>query len=396
MIRLSEAQAKDWLRGLGLPVPRGAGAATSAAAAAQAAALGGRAMVKAMIPTGRRGKAGAVLAADDTGQCAEHAAALLGTRVNGHRVDEVYVEERVDITTEHYLAFVLGEEGTEVLLSRTGGVDIEDLAGSDPGTLVRHSIDPLQGLPAWTATELWRRSGVRGELLPRLGELTSRLHSAFRAADAVLLELNPLAVTGDGSACLVGAMAAIDDAALYRQPQWRAEAPLPENPRERAVAAVNLAVEGGECQYTELDGDIGLLVGGGGAGLYLHDQVLAHGGKPANHCVSPPMGADTRKLKAVLEAILGNPSVRGVLVGFNFAQMARADVRVRTLVEVLDERGIDTRRLPIVIRLVGGGEAEARALIEGRPGVHYLPRGATLAQAAQLVVRLTAQAGSAA
>jgi len=390
-MRLTEAQAKDWLRGRGLPVPWGMALTSPAQAAGSVDSFPGPVVLKAMVPTGRRGKAGAVRRAEGAEQRAEVARSLLDMVVHGHRTDAVYLEACVDIQAEYYLAFAMGEHAPEILLSAQGGVEIEEVARSQPQALVRQAIDPLQGLPPWVATELWRRAGVHGALLPQLAALSTRLYEAFRAGDATMLEINPLAVNAQGQASLVGAMVAIDDAALYRQPQWQADVPLPENPRERAVVQANLAFAGGECQYTELAGDIGLLVGGGGAGLYLHDQVLACGGAPANHCVTPPTGSDRRKLHAVLSAILDNPAVRGLLVGFNFAQMARADLRVQTLVEVLDEKGIDTRRLPIVIRLAGGGEQAARALVQGRPHVHYLPREATLAEAAQLVVRLVAE-----
>lgn len=158
--------------------------------------------------------------------------------------------------------------------------------------------------------------------------------------------------------------------------------------------AIDAAVPGPEARYVELDGDIGLLVGGGGAGLYQHDRMLAWGGRPANHSVTPPTGADNRKLRAVIDAILDNPKARGLLVGFNFAQMARADIRVQTLLEALDEKGIDTASFPIVIRLFGAGEEEARARAKDRPGIHYLPRHASLDDAVHLVVQLTAATGA--
>ncbi|MPZ44321.1 MAG: hypothetical protein GEV05_13120 [Betaproteobacteria bacterium] len=157
------------------------------------------------------------------------------------------------------------------------------------------------------------------------------------------------------------------------------------------MTLANREYPGGECQYVELEGDIGLLVGGGGAGLYQHDLMLEAGGRPANHCVTPPTGSDNRKLKAVLSAILDNPKLRGLLVGFNFAQMARTDIRVRTLIELLDEKKIDTARLPIVIRLFGAGEPESRAMVAGRKNIHYVARGTTLKEAVRLIVQLTAK-----
>ena len=178
-------------------------------------------------------------------------------------------------------------------------------------------------------------------------------------------------------------MMAIDDHALYRQPQWQAEDEdqMSSNPRERLVQQANSLYPGGEAQYKELDGDIGLLVGGGGAGLYIHDLIIEAGGRPANHCVTPPTGHDLRKLKAVLAAILGNPAARCLLVGFNFAQMARADLRLQALAEVLREQDIDTRAFPIVVRLFGAGEAQARQTAAEFPGIRYLPRGASLRDA---------------
>jgi succinyl-CoA synthetase beta subunit len=119
--------------------------------------------------------------------------------------------------------------------------------------------------------------------------------------------------------------------------------------------------------------------------------MRAHGGRPANHSVTPPTGSDNRKLRATIEAILEHPRIRALLVGFNYAQMARADIRVNTLADVLDDKGVDTSRFPIVIRMLGAGEEEARARVAGRAGVHYLPREASLDDAVRLVVQLAAE-----
>lgn len=396
MIRLSEAETKQWLARCGLPVPWGRAAGSPAEVEQSLADHDGAAVVKAMVATGRRGKAGAVLMADDAAARRAAAASLFGKTVNGFLTSAVYIEARVAITAEFYFAVVLDGAQPEVLISRQGGVDIEQVSQQDPTAVVRAALDPLTGLTPWAAAELWLKAGVSGPVLGRLADLSSRLYDAFVRADGLMLEINPLVVDADGGLQLVGAMMGVDPAALSRHPEWHdsGEA-LPDNPRERAVVLANRAGGGGEGQYVELDGDIGLLVGGGGAGLYLHDLVLEFGGKPANHCVTPPTSADNRKLKAVLGAILDNPNLRGLLVGFNFAQMARTDIRTRTLVELLDEKNIDTTRLPIVIRLFGAGEEASRQMVAGRPNVHYLPRGTTLKEAAHLIVKLTAAARAA-
>ena len=325
MLRLTEDLAKQWLRDSGLPTPQAFAVASPQEARSAAERMPEGAVVKALVPTGRRGKAGAVLLAEDADQAGAAAAKLLGTVVNGHVVRKLYVEARVAIKDEYYLSFVVRDDRAEVLVSRSGGVDIEEVARVSPEKLVRSRIDPLNGLDTWTATDLWLDAGLHGASLPRIAALTTQLYEAFCRADALLLEINPLAIDASGEAHVVGAMIAIDPNALFRHPEWRGDnEPLPENPRARAVALANREYPGGECQYVELEGDIGLLVGGGGAGLYQHDLMLEAGGRPANHCVTPPTGSDNRKLKAVLSAILDNPNLRGLLLGFNFAQMARS------------------------------------------------------------------------
>ncbi|MCC6533031.1 MAG: hypothetical protein IT531_10820 [Burkholderiales bacterium] len=393
MFRLNEDLAKAWLRRCGCPVPRGGVAASAVEAARLARELGTAVVVKALIPAGRRGKAGAVRIARDETEAAQVADGLLGTQVLGHAVRRVLVEEKIAIAAELYLAYALDGRGIEMLASSQGGVDIEAQADARPGTIVTAAVDPLHGVTLELACEQWRRAGIADERLSALSRLSAQLYGAFSQGDATLLELNPIAIGPAGMLSVAGAMLAVDENALFRHPEWTQaedDTQLPANPRERRVALVNRDVPGGECRYIELDGDIGLIVGGGGPGLYQHDLMLALGGRPANHCVTPPTGSDNRKLKAVIEAVLEHPRIEGLLVGFNFAQMARTDIRVRTLLEVIDEKRIDTAAFPIVIRLFGAGEEQSRAMAAGRPNIHYVPRGTTLERAVQLIIELVA------
>jgi succinyl-CoA synthetase beta subunit len=393
-MRLLEDAAKEALRSAGIDVPRGAvvtDAHAAASAAAELAGAGGRVAVKALVPAGRRGKAGAV-AVCVAGDAQAAAARMLGADFDGTPIDRLYVEEAVDIAGELYASFAFGPLAPRLVVSRFGGVDIEAVAHDTPEAIVMRDIDPIDGLRAWHAAAAWEAAGVPSAQVPKLAELTVKLYRAFVASDGLMLELNPIAVGGDGTPRVVGTMLEIDDNALYRHPAWEALAQESAGPGgraltagERAVALANRTFPGGATRYTELDGDIGLLVSGGGASLYQHDLILEYGGRPANHTDFSPAPTPDKHV-AVLEAIFERPGVRGLLIGCNYLQLARCDLVVEALAIVLRRRAVDPRRFPIVIRLFGPNEAQARAIADEFPGIRYMPRGTTLAQACSAIV----------
>lgn len=392
-MRLTEDHAKAHLRAVGLPVPNGAAVDSPEAAAALARTLGGPVVVKALIPSGRRGKAGAVKHCGSPEAARAAAASLLGQGLLGHMVTRVYVEQQVEIASELYLSFAFGDRAAVVRASTRGGVEIEDVHAMAPNVVASLDIDPLGGLTPWQAIDLWERAGCSGRPLATLGRLTADLYRSFVAADGLMLELNPIALDGEGRPFLVGAMLEVDDDALDRQPAWKAlEATVnPRSPREQAVVDANRAYPGGDSRYTELDGDIGLLVAGGGAGLLQHDMILALGGRPANHSdMSPAPG--TEKLEAVLGSIFANPRTRSLLIGYNYLQMAPCEQVIRALVNAVAKASVDTTRLPIVIRLYGPREAEARALAATLPGIEYLPFATSLEAACRRIVERTREA----
>jgi len=399
MLKLLEDDVKAWLGRTGLPVPAGVTANSAKEASAAMGRMPDGAVLKALVPAGRRGKSGAVQLVGSEAEALAAANAILGSDVGGFIAREVYVEERIDFDKEYFLSFLVQDDRSRILISAEGGVEIETLFAERPEAVISEPIDPIRGLTVWDAIELWTRVGMSGADLRELAGLTCALYRAFVAGDALTLELNPIVKKRSGGMVIVGAMAGIDDAAVARHPQWahvaaRANIAHAENPREERVRQTNEEVPGGECQYTELDGTIGLIVGGGGAGLYQHDLVIDMGARPANHCVTPPTGSDRRKLREVIRAVVTNPKVEGLLVGFNFAQMARADIRIQSLVEILDEENIDTEAFPIVIRMFGAGEDMARSLVAGRAGVEYLPRGASLEDGVRRIVEKTSAGGT--
>ena len=385
---LTEDIGKQILRDAGLPVPQGFRAMTAEAAAKAAKELGGPAVVKALVPTGRRGKANAVRMTETPDEARSAAADLLGTTVNGHFCNAVYVEERVAIAEELYLAFILEDYPPRVLVSTQGGVDIETVHMDRPEAILTAAIDPLKGLASWEALDLWERAGLDTSRLPAVARVTAALYQTFARQNGIILELNPLVLDAQGKVTLVGAMMAIDDETIIGEQEEK-----PKTDRELREARVRRAsrdLPGGMVRYTELDGDIGMFVGGGGAGLHQHDLILAAGGRPANHTDASTQNPD--KVRELIDTILDNPAVRSLFISWHYQQMAQIDKRVIPALELIRSRGIDTQAFPVVIRMFGQGEEAARAAAAEIPGIHYLPHGAPMTDGIELIVRLTTEA----
>jgi succinyl-CoA synthetase beta subunit len=396
MIALTEDLTKAFLRERGLPVPAGEAADTDDAVARIAGALGGSAVVKALVPTGRRGLAGAVRLTDSVDAARIAARAMFGTRVGEYEVEQVYVEALEPIAAELYLSFVLDRYPPRFIASARGGVDIERVHHDHPEAIHTMEVDPAGGLRAWQALQLWERCGIESARLPALADLTVRLWQAFVAADGLMMELNPVALRTDGRFSIVGAMLGIDDAAIARHPRWQPVASALStrggrraNARERSVLDANSRVPGAVFRYTELDGDIGFFVGGGGASLFQHDLMLALGASPANHLDATPGGGWKEKMAAVVDAILARPDVRGLLISYNFLQLVNVDERMRMIVDHLKARQVDPAGFPIVVRLFGPGEARAREIAAELPGLFYMPPMSPIEDAVAKIVELT-------
>jgi succinyl-CoA synthetase beta subunit len=259
-----------------------------------------------------------------------------------------------------------------------------------------HSVDHVTGFRRHQCVDLWRRTGVRGSQLVDLSYFTLRLWETFREVDGFMLEINPLAVDESGHLWAVGAMLDVDDAAIFRHPDF-ARVPVDAGPgwreptiRERAVGEADRALVGGRVRYIELEGEIGLFVAGGGAGLMIHDLLIAFGGRPANHTDITP-GRSPDKLSAVFDAIFTQPHVKSLLVCVNYLQMVRADVVVEALVRSIADHHVTTERFPIVVRVFGPGEGNARILASQVPGIRYLPHGTDIEEAVRLIVDLTSR-----
>ena len=396
MPRVFEDRAKALLSDAGVAIPRGRSVTTPADAAEAARGIGGPVMVKALIPAGKRGKAGAILAADTPGEAEEVARKLLGRVVHHFPVRRLLVEEKVAIAQEWYLsvAFDSGSRGPLVMFSTEGGVEIEALLQENPDALKRLEVDILEGLSEERCISFLRAMGVHGEGLYRAALAIEACYALFRKSDARLLEVNPLVLTDTQDVLAAACVLDLDADALFRHPElealldedsgggWR-----PPTPVEARVAEIDAGIPPfNTARFTEIeDGEIALMWSGGGGGLYLLDTMARLGGKPATAFDITP-GPLEEKYFEITKEILRMPNVKGVLAGSNITSFSRVQLKVRAIARAVEETGVDLAKFPFIVRFAGAGGEEAREIAAGCPGLQYLGDEVTLEEAAERIV----------
>ena len=372
---LYEYQAKELFGRHGIPIPPGRVAATPEEAKAVAAELGVPVVIKAQVKTGGRGKAGGIKAAAGPASAEEEAAGVLGMDIKGHLVRTVLVETATVPFEEYYAAFLVdrAQGGFLAMVSAQGGMEIEELAETDPDAIVRLPIDPVTGVDADTARLLAAKAGLPDAAAPVL----ERLWQVMTEEDALLVEVNPLICTTDQRIVALDGKVTLDDAAAFRH-SWaytEASAGLEERARAKGL------------NYVKLDGRVGVI--GNGAGLVMStlDVVAGAGAAPANF-LDIGGGASARVMADGLEIILADPDVRSVLVNV-FGGITTCDAvanGIVTALELLGERGLAR---PIVVRLDGNNaEVGRRILSDARHPV--VRQVSTMDGAAETAARLAA------
>ena len=362
---LYEYQAKELFAAHGVPVLPGEVADTPAEAKAVAARIGTAVVVKAQVKTGGRGKAGGVKLAADADEAAEKATGILGLDIKGHVVHRVLVTEASDIDTEYYVSYLLDRANRTYLAmaSVEGGMEIEQLAVERPHALARVPVDPIGGVDAAKAAEIADAAGFPADVRHQVIEVLVKLWDVFTAEDATLVEVNPLVLTPNGQVVALDGKVTLDDNAAFRHAETvaRFEDTATTDPLERKAKEKDL-------NYVKLDGEVGII--GNGAGLVMSTlDVVAyagerHGGvRPANF-LDIGGGASAEVMANGLEIILGDPSVRSVLVNV-FGGITACDAVANGIVQafhLLDSRG-EAVTLPLVVRLDGNNAEEGRAIL---------------------------------
>ena len=375
---LFEYQGKELLRKFEVPVPEGRVATSPDEAAEAAERLGGRVVVKAQVQVGGRGKAGGIKLAETPDEARSVAEQILGMDIKGHVVKRVLVERAGDIKAEYYCSFLLDRSARKFLgmMSAKGGVDIEEVAETDPDAIARVHIDPLLGISDFHARELVFGARIDEAARKEAIALLPKLYRAFVGLDASLVEVNPLVLTGEGRVVALDAKVSLDDSAFYRHPNFDELKAVHEVPEQERIAK-----EKG-LNFIKLDGDVGII--GNGAGLVMStlDVVKAAGGDAANFLdVGGGAGADL--LSSALEVITSNPDVKSVLINI-FGGITRCDLVAEGIIDALGRLDVT---VPIVVRLDGTNAEQGRKMLTDAPHP-MLKTAETMLGAAEQAVRL--------
>jgi succinyl-CoA synthetase beta subunit len=360
-MKVHEYQAKALLARFGVAVPRGEVTDSPADAREIAKKLGGQAVVKAQIHAGGRGKGGGVKLAKDPEEAHDLAKKILGmtlvtpqTGPAGRVVHKVLVEEALDIARELYLGVTLDRSrGLPVVMaSRSGGMEIEEVAAKDPEAIVREAIDPSVGMFPFQARKVAFALGLTGESFKKGVAFMQALFRAYVETDASLAEINPLLVTKLGDVLALDAKMNFDDNALFRHPEIREMRDLSEeDPLEVEASRFGL-------NYIKLDGNVGCMVNGAGLAMGTMDLVKLAGGEPANF-LDVGGGANEEQVKNAFRIILSDRNVQAVLINI-FGGIMRCDIIAKGVVAAVREMGLS---IPVVVRLEGTNVDQGKAIL---------------------------------
>jgi succinyl-CoA synthetase beta subunit len=364
-LKLHEYQSKALLRARGVVVPDGyvASSADEAreAAAKLFAAGSARVAVKAQVHAGGRGKGGGIKFASSAEEAGEMAGAMLGTQLvtpqtdaEGVPVNLVYIEGGADIANELYVALTL-DRSTRcpvVIASSEGGMDIEEVADTNPDAILREHCAPGWGLRPFQATRLAYKLGLSGKAARGVAATMIKLADAYRELDASMAEINPLVITGDDGVVALDAKFDIDDNALYRHPDL---AELYDTSEEELL---ELEAAQHNLSYVTLDGTVGCMVNGAGLAMGTMDEISNAGGFPANF-LDVGGGASVERVASAFRILMKGERVSAVLINI-FGGIVRCDRVAKGVIEALGTVEVD---VPVVVRLQGTNAEEGRAIL---------------------------------
>jgi succinyl-CoA synthetase beta subunit/citryl-CoA synthetase large subunit len=389
-VRLLECEAKEILNKYQIITPPG-----RVVASADHLDIKLPVMLKAQVPVGGRGKSGGILEAVTIQEAKSKIEQLLSTWVRGYKSSRILMEDKLDIDQEFFMAITYDTvaKSSLAVFSRKGGMDIETLAEREPDMVSKEFFSFRSRLPQYRAREIISETGISGRLLLGLGNILSRLADIFADYDATLAEINPLALTRAGRLVALDCHLEIDDDALFRhqelaklaeaEKRFESEKGMTEF-ESKAAEIDQLDHRGVAGRVIEFDGDMGLIIGGGGASLTAFDAIQSHGGKPANYC---EIGGNPSvlKVKELTRLLLSKPNVQKVAVIMNVVSNTRVDLVARGIVKGILEAGKNPAETVVAFRVPGAWEEEGFKILS-KYGVEFLNRTVSIDDAARIAV----------
>ncbi len=378
-MRLLEYQGKELFAKAGIPVPPGRVASSVEEAVEIMRDNPAPSVVKAQVLIGGRGKAGGIKFASDASDVVAPAKAVLGMRIanaqnpEGEIARRIWIEQRLDIAKEMYLSITVDRASKRpiVIASAIGGMDIEEVAHTNPSAIVKTTIDPAAGYWPFIGRRIAKEAGMPLAIMSQFSTLLGKLYDLFFSAGALLLEINPLAVTKDGKLIASDAKVELDDNGLFRHAEFQTWKTAVE---DDALKARAVAAGLGENNYVGLSGNVGIIGNGAGLVMATLDAVTASGGKPANF-LDVGGGAKADLMRDAVDIVTSNPKVKSVFINI-FGGITRGDEVAKGLVAALD--GGRWSKDKLVIRLTGTNEEEGRAVLQksGIAAVETMNEGA--------------------
>jgi succinyl-CoA synthetase beta subunit len=354
-MNIHEYQARELLKSYGVPVPEGSVASTPDEVAELARKFGRKVVIKAQVHVGGRGKAGGVKLADTPEQAREQAAKILGMNIKGLTVHNVLVAPAEDIASEAYVGIIVDRKSKRpvFMVSREGGIDIEEVAAKNPEAIHRLAVDPRYGLLPFEAYQLATRLYDDLKQQRAAAKILRQLYQAFVGSGASLAEINPLVTTPQGEVKALDAKITLDDNELFRHPELEKLRDVTAEPEaETRARAAGLT-------FIKLDGNIGAVVNGAGLAMATMDLIKFYGGDAANFL---DIGGSSNPEKVVnaLSIITSDPNVRVILFNI-FGGITRCDDVANGIVEATKRINI---KVPLVIRLTGTNDKLAVQILE--------------------------------
>lgn len=360
-MKIHEYQAKELFANYGIPVDRSIVCrSVDDAVNAYKQLDSQKVIVKAQVHTGGRGKAGGVKLANDEIELRRHAASILGMDIKGYTVDRILVGKAINIEKEYYVSYVIDRRSKSaiLMLSKEGGMDIEEVARTAPEKIHQFAIDPSIGIPDFLAREAAFKLFDDISYVRQAALVFQKLYKLFISTDASLAEINPLVLTKEGEIMAIDAKMTFDDNAIYRQPKIaQLNEPTEDEKKEQNAKSKGFS-------YVNLGGEIGCMVNGAGLAMATMDMIKLYGGNPANFLDIGGSSNPTKVIEA-MKLLLSDRNVKVVMINI-FGGITRCDDVAKGLLEAYKQIKTD---IPIVIRLTGTNEKEGRALLQGT-GLH--------------------------